>query len=153
MVFAFALLMVFLVLAALYESWSIPFAVILAIPFGILGALLAIWTRGLTNDIYFQIGLVTLIGLAAKNAILIVEFANQRYAAGVPLDRCRARSGASSFSAYHHDFAWPSSWVCFRLWWLPGRARRAGIPSGRACSGECWLPHFWRFFLYRFFLW
>jgi len=85
LVFAFALLMVFLVLAALYESWSIPFAVILAIPFGILGALLAIWTRGLTNDIYFQIGLVTLIGLAAKNAILIVEFAHQRYAAGESL--------------------------------------------------------------------
>jgi HAE1 family hydrophobic/amphiphilic exporter-1/multidrug efflux pump len=84
-VFAMALLMVFLVLAALYESWSIPFAVILAVPFGILGALLAIWIRGLTNDIYFQIGLVTLIGLAAKNAILIVEFANQRYAAGEPL--------------------------------------------------------------------
>ncbi|SOD40885.1 multidrug efflux RND transporter permease subunit [Nitrosovibrio sp. Nv4] len=85
LVFAFAILMVFLVLAALYESWSIPFAVILAIPFGILGALLAIWTRGLSNDIYFQIGLVTLIGLAAKNAILIVEFANQRYAAGESL--------------------------------------------------------------------
>lgn len=85
MVFAFALLMVFLVLAALYESWSVPFAVILAIPFGVLGALLAIWVRGLTNDIYFQIGLITLIGLTAKNAILIVEFANQRYAEGVPL--------------------------------------------------------------------
>ncbi|MBX9893714.1 MAG: multidrug efflux RND transporter permease subunit [Nitrosomonas sp.] len=84
-VFAFALLMVFLVLAALYESWSIPFAVILAIPFGILGAFLAIWARDLTNDIYFQIGLVTLIGLAAKNAILIVEFANQRYASGATL--------------------------------------------------------------------
>ena len=84
-VFAFALLMVFLVLAALYESWSIPFAVILAIPFGILGALLAIWARGLTNDIYFQIGLVTLIGLAAKNAILIIEFANQRRMAGLSL--------------------------------------------------------------------
>ena len=85
LVFAFALLMVFLVLAALYESWSIPFAVILAIPFGILGAFLAIWMRDLTNDIYFQIGLVTLIGLAAKNAILIVEFANQRYTAGMSL--------------------------------------------------------------------
>ncbi len=84
-VFAFALLMVFLVLAALYESWSIPFAVVLAIPFGILGAFLAIWMRDMTNDIYFQIGLVTLIGLAAKNAILIVEFANQRFAAGMSL--------------------------------------------------------------------
>lgn len=84
-VLSFALLMVFLVLAALYESWSIPFAVILAVPFGILGALLAIWMRDLTNDIYFQIGLVTLIGLAAKNAILIVEFANQRYATGLSL--------------------------------------------------------------------
>lgn len=85
LVFAFALLMVFLVLAAMYESWSVPFAVILAVPFGILGALLAVWARGLTNDIYFQIGLVTLIGLAAKNAILIVEFANERYTNGMPL--------------------------------------------------------------------
>lgn len=84
-IIAFALLMVFLVLAALYESWTIPMAVILAIPFGIFGALLAIWTRGLSNDIYFQIGMITLIGLAAKNAILIVEFANQRYAAGESL--------------------------------------------------------------------
>ena len=72
--------MVFLVLAAQYESWSVPFAVILAVPFGMFGALLAVWLRGMTNDIYFQIGLVTLIGLSAKNAILIVEFANQRFA-------------------------------------------------------------------------
>ena len=83
--FAFGLLMVFLVLAALYESWSVPFAVILAVPFGIFGALSAVWIRGLSNDIYFQIGLVTLIGLAARNAILIVEFANQRYEGGMPL--------------------------------------------------------------------
>ncbi len=83
--FAFGLLMVFLVLAAQYESWAVPFAVILAVPFGMFGALSAVWVRGLTNDIYFQIGLVTLIGLAAKNAILIVEFANKRYAAGQPL--------------------------------------------------------------------
>ncbi len=81
--FAFGLLMVFLVLAAQYESWKVPFAVILAVPFGIFGALSAVWLLGMTNDIYFQIGLVTLIGLSAKNAILIVEFANQRHEQGM----------------------------------------------------------------------
>ena len=83
--FGIGLLMVFLVLAAQFESWAVPFAVILAVPFGIFGALTAVWMRGFENDIYFQIGLVTLIGLSAKNAILIVEFANRRYEAGRPL--------------------------------------------------------------------
>ncbi|MEC4890992.1 MAG: multidrug efflux RND transporter permease subunit [Nitrospira sp.] len=84
-VFAVGLLMVFLVLAAQFESWVVPFAVILAVPFAVFGALSAVWMRGFENDIYFQIGLVTLIGLSAKNAILIVEFANTRYEAGRPL--------------------------------------------------------------------
>jgi len=84
-VFAIGLLMVFLVLAAQFESWVVPFAVILAVPFAIFGALTAVWLRGFENDIYFQIGMVTLIGLSAKNAILIVEFANTRYEAGRPL--------------------------------------------------------------------
>ncbi len=84
-VFLIGLLMVFLVLAAQFESWAVPFAVILAVPFAIFGALGAVWARGFTNDIYFQIGMVTLIGLSAKNAILIVEFANTRYEAGKPL--------------------------------------------------------------------
>jgi len=83
--FAFGVVMVFLVLAAQYESWTVPFAVILAVPFGMFGALSAVWLRGMANDIYFQISLVTLIGLAAKNAILIVEFANRRREAGMPV--------------------------------------------------------------------
>ena len=81
--FVFGLIMVFLILAAQYERWSLPIAVLTAVPFAVLGALIAIWLRGLDNDVYFQIGLVTLIGLAAKNAILIVEFASQRHRQGL----------------------------------------------------------------------
>jgi multidrug efflux pump len=81
--FGFAIIMVFLILAAQYEKWSLPLAVIMAVPFALLGATFAIWVRGMPNDIYFQIGLVVLIGLASKNAILIVEFAAQKYAEGM----------------------------------------------------------------------
>jgi multidrug efflux pump len=82
-VFIFALVMVFLILAAQYEQWSLPIAVVTAVPFGIFGALVSVWARGMENDVYFQIGLVTLIGLSTKNAILIVEFAELKYKEGM----------------------------------------------------------------------
>ncbi len=80
--YGFAILAVFLCLAALYESWSIPFAVILVVPLGVLGVLLATLLRGYANDVYFQVGLITIIGISAKNAILIIEFAKDLQAQG-----------------------------------------------------------------------
>lgn len=85
LLYALSVLVVFLCLAALYESWSIPFSVIMAVPIGVLGALAAALLFGQTNDVYFKVGLLTTIGLAAKNAILIVEFAKDRQAAGANL--------------------------------------------------------------------
>jgi HAE1 family hydrophobic/amphiphilic exporter-1/multidrug efflux pump len=84
-VFLVGVLMVLLVLAAQYERWTLPFAVILAVPFAVFGAFLAVFMRGLENDIYFQIGMVTLVGLASKNAILIVEFAQLKVQEGMPV--------------------------------------------------------------------
>lgn len=94
--YAISLLVVFLCLAALYESWSIPFSVMLVVPLGVLGAVCATWIRGLENDVYFQVGLLTIIGLSAKNAILIVEFANELHHSGkdlleATLEACRLR--------------------------------------------------------------
>nr|WP_321981519.1 multidrug efflux RND transporter permease subunit [uncultured Cohaesibacter sp.] len=82
MLLALSMLVVFLVLAALYESWSIPFSVLLVIPLGVIGAVVSVYVRGLENDVFFKVGLITIIGLSAKNAILIVEFARALYDEG-----------------------------------------------------------------------
>jgi multidrug efflux pump len=94
--FALSLLVVFLALAALYESWSIPVAVMLVVPLGVLGALTFTWLRGLEDDVYFKVGLIAVIGLSAKNAILIIEFANTMREQGrglldATLEACRLR--------------------------------------------------------------
>jgi len=84
--FIFGIIMVFLILAAQYEKWTLPFGVLMAVPFAIFGALMITWGRGLENDVYFQVGLVTLIGLSAKNAILITEYAVEYYQGGASLE-------------------------------------------------------------------
>jgi multidrug efflux pump subunit AcrB len=97
MIFVLGIVMVFLILAAQYESWSLPVAVLLVVPFGLLGALLAIIVRGIPNDLYFTIGLVTVVGLAAKNAILIVEFANELHRKGQPFREAAVRAAKERF--------------------------------------------------------
>jgi HAE1 family hydrophobic/amphiphilic exporter-1 len=85
LLYAFSILVIFLVLAALYESWTFPISVMLALPLGVIGGVLASSQRGMSNDVYFQIGLLTVLGLTTKNAILIVQFATQRIEQGMGL--------------------------------------------------------------------
>ncbi|KIC76647.1 hypothetical protein DB41_FD00060 [Neochlamydia sp. TUME1] len=92
-VMAAGLFMVFLILAALYEKWSLPFSILMVVPFGLLGAFLAVWMNGMSNDVYFQVGLITLIALSAKNAILIVEFAVIKHQEGLPLAEAALEAG------------------------------------------------------------
>ncbi len=92
--YAISLIVVFLCLAALYESWAIPFSVMLVVPLGVLGSLLSVTLRGLENDVYFQVALLTIIGLSAKNAILIVEFAEENYQRGEGLVKAAVHAAA-----------------------------------------------------------
>jgi hypothetical protein len=101
---AIALLMVFLCLAALYESWAIPFSVMMDMPLGALGVVAATSLRGMPNDIYFQIGLITIIGLSAKNAILVVEFAKERFDRGASLVDAALHAVRQRPAPDPHDF-------------------------------------------------
>lgn len=98
-VLAAGLIVVFLILAALYEKWSLPIAVILAVPLGAFGSIFAIWIQGISNDVYFQIGLVALIALAAKNAILIIEFALHKHAEGLSIVEAALQAARLRFRA------------------------------------------------------
>jgi multidrug efflux pump len=93
LVFGFGIVLVFLILAAQFESWALPTAVMTAVPFGVLGAAAAVWLRGLESDVYFQIGLLTMIGLAAKNAILIIEFAVEKRKEGLSIIDAAVEAG------------------------------------------------------------
>jgi HAE1 family hydrophobic/amphiphilic exporter-1 len=92
-----SLLAVFMALAALYESWTIPFAVLMVVPLGVIGAVAAVLMRGMPNDVYFKVGMITVIGLSSKNAILIVQFARDLHARGVPLTRAVIDAAGTRF--------------------------------------------------------
>jgi multidrug efflux pump len=110
LLFALSILVVFLCLAALYESWSVPFPVMLVIPLGVLGAVIAATLRGLSHDIYFQVGRLATIGLSAKNAILIIEFAEAALRRGVhqSVFMRAAKAGSGPVSGALPVIIWPS---------------------------------------------
>ncbi|MGH8094071.1 MAG: efflux RND transporter permease subunit [Chthoniobacterales bacterium] len=134
LVFGMSLIFVFLILAALYESWSLPFSVLLGTPVAVFGAFLTLWLRGMQNNIYVQIGLIMLIGLAAKNAILIVEFAKDEYEKGKPLldaalEGARLRLRPILMTSFAFIFG------CLPLWFASGSGAVARRVLGSTVIG------------------
>ena len=134
MVFGMSLIFVFLILAALYESWSLPFSVLLGTPVAVFGAFLTLWLRGMQNNIYAQIGLIMLIGLSAKNAILIVEFAKNEYEKGKPLldaalEGARLRLRPILMTSFAFIFG------CLPLWFATGSGAVARRVLGSTVIG------------------
>src|SRR5881398_2688397 len=134
LVFGMSLIFVFLILAALYESWSLPFSVLLGTPVAVLGAFATLWLRGMQNNIYAQIGLIMLIGLAAKNAILIVEFAKDEYEKGKPLldvalEGARLRLRPILMTSFAFIFG------CLPLWFATGSGAVARRVLGSTVIG------------------
>ena len=128
-----SILVIYLCLAALYESWAIPLSVMLVIPLGVIGALLAASLRGLFNDIYFQVGLLTTIGLSAKNAILIVEFAVDAEKKGASRLRRGDGSGAPAAAAHPDDLH-----RLHRRRHAAGAGHMARAPAARTTSAPAW---------------
>ncbi len=144
--FALSVLIVFLALAALYESWSIPLAVILVVPLGVLGALLGVSLRGLPNDIYFKVGLITIIGLSAKNAILIIEVAKDHYQEGMSLLQATLEAARLRLRPIVSDLAGvrfrrgPAGALQRRRFRRPGRHRHRGARRDRHRHGTRGVP-------------
>jgi hydrophobic/amphiphilic exporter-1 (mainly G- bacteria), HAE1 family len=133
-VFGISLIFVFLILAALYESWSLPFSVLLGTPVAVFGAFMTLWWRGMQNNIYAQIGLIMLIGLSAKNAILIVEFAKDEYEKGKPLldaalEGARLRLRPILMTSFAFIFG------CLPLWFASGSGAVARRVLGSTVIG------------------
>jgi hydrophobic/amphiphilic exporter-1 (mainly G- bacteria), HAE1 family len=138
-IFGLSLLFVFLILAALYESWSLPFSVLLSVPIAVFGAFLALSLRGMENNVFAQIGLIMLIGLAAKNAVLIVEFARARYEHGVPLieaalEGARLRLRPILMTSFAFIFGCVPLWIASGSGAVARRVMGTAVIGGMLCA-------------------